>query len=530
MDLSRLDRVAQVTSFYEKKVFQIVAFWQYAICRLQAFGLKGLGQLPIQKFRLYYGQSLRRRGEFKKAIAIYQEILNHHPDNSRCRLQLASLLLQQGRRQMACTVLPEAKHLVPADAPIVSPEALSSKTLHIVLISDCPGIYGAEQINHGLMCGLVKAGYRLTCIQSRAMHTLIEQRQSLGIEHRWILADDIYRFHADQPTTAWQLPWALADASETLQYFMDTVPDLLIFADGCIASNLAAKQIAAALDIPFFVLIHRVDPGFAHQFAPYLQELSSVWHQAKAVVTVSQENLLLLRKKFGLAQNQGSVILCGRPEIYFSSQDQEKRISVRERLGIPQDAIVVCTTARMDIDKGYQYQIDALRQLKQRPIWSKLYFLWIGTGSLAVWLKFMLKRWKLDDRVFCLGARNDVPDLLDASDIFVLPSQVEGMPLSVMEAMAKGLAVAATAVSGIPEELGNTGKLLPDPKEDAVGMVQSLVETLDDWGQDVERCRTIGKDCRERAEKLFQEEIMLGNYQQLIETIMLRESYRSFSN
>lgn len=64
----------------------------------------------------------------------------------------------------------------------------------------------------------------------------------------------------------------------------------------------------------------------------------------------------------------------------------------------------------------------------------------------------------------------DVAGLLDAADEFVVPSHHEGMPLSIMEAMTKGLAVAAKSVSGIPKELGLTGWLLPDPTIDPAGL------------------------------------------------------------
>ena len=69
----------------------------------------------------------------------------------------------------------------------------------------------------------------------------------------------------------------------------------------------------------------------------------------------------------------------------------------------------------------------------------------------------------LTERLIFLGYRDDVPDLLQAADLFVLPSHSEGTPLSILEAMAARCAVVATNVGGIPEivEDGQTGCLVP---------------------------------------------------------------------
>jgi hypothetical protein len=116
-----------------------------------------------------------------------------------------------------------------------------------------------------------------------------------------------------------------------------------------------------------------------------------------------------------------------------------------------------------------------------------------------------------------LGQRSDIPDLLTASDIFVFPSKAEGMPLSVMEAMAKGLPVIASAVSGIPEELGDTGKLLPDPNHDPQETVRELVDTLQAWAADHNLRTSVGQACHQRATQMFKEERMLAEHIALIE-------------
>ena len=69
---------------------------------------------------------------------------------------------------------------------------IGSPSTHIVFYSDCPGVWGAEQINHSIMCGLAASGYRVTCVQSRASHHLIDARARAGIGHVWIADDNLY--------------------------------------------------------------------------------------------------------------------------------------------------------------------------------------------------------------------------------------------------------------------------------------------------------------------------------------------------
>ncbi|MFO1450649.1 MAG: glycosyltransferase, partial [Opitutaceae bacterium] len=115
----------------------------------------------------------------------------------------------------------------------------------------------------------------------------------------------------------------------------------------------------------------------------------------------------------------------------------------------------------------------------------------------------------LSDHVRFLGHRWDIADWYDAADLFLLPSELEGMPLSIMEAMAKGIPVIATAVSGTPEELGDTGKLLPNPLKDSDGVIRQLAETIESWSQDHALRADQGRRGRERAECMFQESMMV---------------------
>ncbi len=152
------------------------------------------------------------------------------------------------------------------------------------------------------------------------------------------------------------------------------------------------------------------------------------------------------------------------------------RSQVRERLGIPADAVVVGAVGTIRRVKGHRYLLEAAIQATASV--TSLRFLLIGrmqeptTSALTAFCR----RTDLGDRVAFLGARSDVADLLSAMDIFCLPSLSEGMPNSVLEAMAAGLPVVATEVGGTPEVVvdGETGCLVPprDPSALAAALVR----------------------------------------------------------
>ena len=147
----------------------------------------------------------------------------------------------------------------------------------------------------------------------------------------------------------------------------------------------------------------------------YADVVTYQYSQAEAVIAVSQNNLDLLRQLFKLPELIGQVIYNGRPSLYFNTPEVSIRQRLRQELAIPDDGIVCITVARLEPIKGYQYQLEAIIQLQESPIWSQLYFLWVGTGaesgenSNEEELKQKVAALGISDRVKFLGQREDVP-------------------------------------------------------------------------------------------------------------------------
>jgi glycosyltransferase involved in cell wall biosynthesis/predicted O-methyltransferase YrrM len=381
---------------------------------------------------------------------------------------------------------------------------------HVLLYTDDPAPGGVAQYNHAVLCALAARGFRVTCVQSPADTPLVRRQSELGVRHRWLPFDTLRDFHTQ-----------LVDTAGARALLGEEQPDLVFFSDGCPLSQLAAKRAAAGLGLPFLIAEGLVAPYLARQGGAHLSEVAFLYSQARAVVAVSRENLRLLHEAFGLPRGHGEVIYYGRPERFFAPPDRETRRRLRSEHGIPEDAVLCFTAARLEPPKGYGLQLEAVRRLQAAPPGRRLYFAWAGAGALRAELEAAVGRLAVPDRVRLLGQRWDVADWLDAADLFVLPSEFEGMPLAIMEAMAKGLPVAATAVSGVPEELGPTGRLLPPPRLDPEATVRALVEAVGAWAEDGGLRRAAGAACRERALDLFREERMVEETLRAVDRALL---------
>lgn len=374
-----------------------------------------------------------------------------------------------------------------------------------ILLYASPAIGGILHYNHAILTALAAQGYELTYVQDMP-EALVEL---FGPEGMARARERANWFVQQQPKVQRHLWLESATIAETETVVTDIHPDLVIVSNGGPIANFYVKRAALRLGIPFVIVEHLVHPVKPKEAPQAYAALAQQYAAAQAVIAVSQNNLDLLRKLFGLAPDHGQVIYCGRPTSYFQPPDPHVRSRLRQQWAIPPDAVLCFTAARMDIIKGYQYQLAAIKRLKQTPIWPQLYVAWAGTGTLLEHYQQAVQQAGLTDHIRFLGELPDITEWLDASDIFVLASESEGLPLAIMEAMAKGLPVVATAVSGVPEGLGDTGQLLTSPLYDAQATIQELTHTLQNWSSNAALRQQVGMRCHQRAEALFREERMV---------------------
>jgi glycosyltransferase involved in cell wall biosynthesis len=145
--------------------------------------------------------------------------------------------------------------------------------------------------------------------------------------------------------------------------------------------------------------------------------------------------------------------------------DGEARRRVRAAFGVAETQVVVLAVSRLVWQKGYPELAEAMRSVTDAALWVVGERLESDRGPDMVAL---LRGAGLGERLRLLGYRDDVPDLMAAADIFVLPSRFEALPMSVIEAMLSGLPVVASDIRGPAEQVvrEETGLLVPagDPR------------------------------------------------------------------
>jgi glycosyltransferase involved in cell wall biosynthesis len=179
----------------------------------------------------------------------------------------------------------------------------------------------------------------------------------------------------------------------------------------------------------------------------------------------------------------------------------EMRAELRARLGIPHADIagpVIGTVGRLEARKGTAVLLEAAAHAIKKGL-SELRVVVVGDGPLRDELPALAARLGISDRVHMLGDRSDVAEVVAAFDIFVLPSRTEGMSNALLEAMATGLPVVATAVGGNPEVVSaeSTGVLVPPDNAIVLGDALSRLVANPDL------CARLGTAARREIEERY---------------------------
>jgi glycosyltransferase involved in cell wall biosynthesis len=236
------------------------------------------------------------------------------------------------------------------------------------------------------------------------------------------------------------------------------------------------------------------------------------WNATAAVVAVSEAAATVLRETYPAQAAKVSVIHNG----IEPAAPARPREETRATLGLdPSDPIPVgIIVARIDTLKGHDTLLHALAQL---PLTTPPVTLLIaGDGAERAAMERLATELGITQQARFLGFRTDVRDLLAASDFFVLPSRLEGLPLSVLEAMAHGLPVIATPVGGTPE-------VIPDPRYGLltpVDDVPALAAVLARLASDPALRQELGEAGRRRVAEAFSFAAMTSRYDALYRRLL----------
>jgi len=231
------------------------------------------------------------------------------------------------------------------------------------------------------------------------------------------------------------------------------------------------------------------------------------------VISVSQRTADFLVEDRKISPDKIKIIPYGVDLEKYNNGNDNK---IRRQLNIKAKDKIIGMVGRLVVQKGHIYLIEASERIVKK--YPDVKFLIIGEGELRSDLEKRVRDRQLDDNFIFLGSRDDVPDLLKVIDIFTLPSLFEGLPNVVLEAMASGKPIVATAVDGTREAVihGQTGVLVP-PKDP-----EQLTEALCDLLDNPQKALDYGEKSRKRAEEYFSLEQQVKSFENLYENYFLK--------
>lgn len=196
-------------------------------------------------------------------------------------------------------------------------------------------------------------------------------------------------------------------------------------------------------------------------------------HWTDEIITINQEDFVRGKAKMHL-RGQGKVVYVpgvGIDTEKFKNTVVDKNVK-RAEIGVPKDTFLLLSIGELSQRKNHETVIKALAQIKRKDI----YYAIAGIGDKKEQLEQLAAKVGLSDRVKLLGYRTDVSELCAISDAFIFPSFQEGLPISLMEAMASGMPCIVSKIRGNVDLIDEKGGTLFDPH--SVNSCRNAIEQL----------------------------------------------------
>jgi glycosyltransferase involved in cell wall biosynthesis len=229
------------------------------------------------------------------------------------------------------------------------------------------------------------------------------------------------------------------------------------------------------------------------------------------IVAVSETVKHDILKYDGLSEDKVTVIYNGIDTVRFSDVDGS---IIRKEFNIQSDIPIVGTIGRLTLQKGQKYLIEAISLVKKR--FPQIILLIVGDGPMKEELKEYAKSIGLNGHIIFTGSRRDIPALLTAMDIFVLPSLWEGLPNALLEAMAVGKPIIATDILPVREIINSKELGILVPAKDSTAIASSIESLL----VNKTFAETLSNNARKRACSDFNIETTVSRYTYLFKKIL----------
>lgn len=240
--------------------------------------------------------------------------------------------------------------------------------------------------------------------------------------------------------------------------------------------------------------------------------------KVSAIATVSDYLKESLIKDYKIPYKKIETIY---PAVDFTTLNASQSIAeTRKSLSIPESAIVVGQAGRMTAQKGFEYFIDAARQISAE--FDDTYFLFAGGGPEREKLEDKCRDNGIDERCIFCGFREDIGNIMQAIDILVSPSLSEGFPITILEAAYYEKPVIAAKVSGIPEFIvHNVNGILVPP-----GDSNSLANAIKSLIKDESQRHLLGVEAKKSVSRQFSPDYMLDRFSEIYGRVMSKTSIR----
>jgi len=323
-----------------------------------------------------------------------------------------------------------------------------SHKYNIVYIIDGLGMGGAERLMVPLLRNLNRKFFepRICVLQVKNGNPVAKDIRALGVPVDLISVKQLRDITAIYRIRKY-LKAVKADLVHTQLEFANSL--------GSFASKL--------LGLPSVCTIHTIPSQDMKVKSKIHQEIEalSLRFFCDRIIAVSEEARLFYIEISNASPQKVITIYNGIDLTNFINIDHyEARLEVRKELGIPLDANLLTTVAVLRHLKGVQFMIRALSAVLEAT--PNTYYLIVGGGAHHDALADEADKGRVKEHVVFAGLRNDIPRLLAASDIFVLPTLTDALPTVLAEAMAARLPIVASAVGGVPEMVtdGRNGYLV----------------------------------------------------------------------
>lgn len=372
----------------------------------------------------------------------------------------------------------------------------------IIWMIDSLGHGGAEQLMPSILKNLNKAGYniRVCALQVKSGNPIAAELERLDLP-----VDQLQIPNLRHPYNLFRI----------LRYLQMHRPQILHtqleFAD--ILGGISAK----ILRIPVISTLHTLDT-IEEPLNTATWRLKLRWFILKKItdliISVSEKTREHHIQTAKFNPEKIITIYNGVELEKFRKTLNRQNANIRQELNIPTDSKIILTVAVLREPKGIQFMLNSLPEIRKRH--PNTHYLIVGEGTHKAHLLNIVKSLGLEKNVTFAGHRNDIPALMHASQLFVLPTLIDALPTVLIEAMAAELPIVASNVGGIPEIIEDrvNGLLVPagDPKK----LTEACLMLLENKKISNELVQAGGQIIRKRFDIKVQVDHLISCYEGLI--------------